>query len=383
MVRSSSGELVADATQKVPICAGCRGALTKRLPTMPPYALANDLWIGRLPPPLRNLTQGAKLLLPISRGIVRRFNCKTDSGAWAPVEEKIKAFVGNFVAFPQADGGRQVLSLPPKETDLVEFVQIVFAGSEPSSLQKARLHELGVSLDLFQRTYEYLRETNEQYSAVRWDDDAARDFAAPEGDGSSLLGLPRCLVACVAVGGKEGAGSRQEGPADAVEPGAGTAAPEPNSAGVAASAGDGSGAATDGGGQSGDEGGERSAAGPRAGDAPGDEGAAGGDGPEGDEGQAAEDEAAKERGEYSAAILDDDLQDLDRQWKQVLLGYQKMEQLHAEKQRVEASTRQMEGMEDYQDRDLECRMKEEAEKIQKAAEKCSRDVEVLKERVEY
>ena len=172
---------------------------------MPPYALANDLWIGRLPPPLRNLTQGAKLLLPIARGIVRRFNCKTDSGAWAPVEEKIKAFVGNFVAFPQADGGRQVLSLPPKETDLVEFVQIVFAGSDPSSLQKARLEELGVSLELFKRAYEYLRDTNEQYAAVRWDDEAARDFADAEGgadgEGSSLLGLPRCLAACVAVGG--------------------------------------------------------------------------------------------------------------------------------------------------------------------------------------
>ena len=194
------GELVADATQKVPICTGCHGALTKRVPTMPAFALANDLWIGRVPPPLRKLTLGAKLLLPIARGIVRRFHCKTDSAAWAPVEERIKAFVGNFVAFPQADGGRQVLSLPPRETDLVESVQIVFAGSDPTKLKGAQLHELGVSLDLFRRAYEYLRDTNEQYSAVRWDDDAARDFADPEGDGSSLLGLPRCLAACVALG---------------------------------------------------------------------------------------------------------------------------------------------------------------------------------------
>merc|ERR1712113_1246221 len=129
------GQLVADATQRVPICTGCHGALTKRVPTMPTFALANDLWIGRVPPPLRKLTLGAKLLLPIARGIVRRFHCKTDSAAWAPVEERIKAFVGNFVAFPQADGGRQVLSLPPRETDLVESVQIVFAGSDPAQLK--------------------------------------------------------------------------------------------------------------------------------------------------------------------------------------------------------------------------------------------------------
>ena len=74
------------------------------------------------------------------------------------------------MAFPQADGGRQVLSLPPKETDLVEFVQVVFAGSDSSCLQKARLEELGVSLELFKRAYEYLRDTNEQYAAVRWDE---------------------------------------------------------------------------------------------------------------------------------------------------------------------------------------------------------------------
>ena len=66
----------------------------------------------------------------------------------------------------------------------------------------------------------------------------------------------------------------------------------------------------------------------------------------------------------------------------MLLGYQKMEQLHADKHRVEASTRQMEGMENYQARDLETRMKEEAEKIQKAADACNRNVEALKRRVE-
>ena len=157
---------------------------------MPSCALANDLWIGRLPPTLRDLSLGAKLLLPIARGIVRRFNCKTDSGGWAPIEEKIKAFVGNFVAFPQADGGRQVLSLPPRESDLVEFVQIVFAGSDPAILQKARMEELGVPLEMFKRAYTYLRDTNEQYAAVRWDEEAAREFADAEGDGSSLLGLP-------------------------------------------------------------------------------------------------------------------------------------------------------------------------------------------------
>ena len=89
MVSNSRGEQVADASQKVPICVGCNAALSKKMPTMPKYALANDLWIGRQPPPLRNLSLGAKLLLPLARGIVRRFNCKTDSGSYMPVDERI------------------------------------------------------------------------------------------------------------------------------------------------------------------------------------------------------------------------------------------------------------------------------------------------------
>ena len=111
MVRNSRGELVADANQKVPICVGCNAALSRKVPTMPKYALANDLWMGRLPPQLRDLSLGAKLLLPLARGIVRRFNCKTDSGRWMPQDQRIKGFVGNVVAFPQADGGRRVVSL--------------------------------------------------------------------------------------------------------------------------------------------------------------------------------------------------------------------------------------------------------------------------------
>ena len=134
---------------------------------MPTCALANDLWIGRLPPPLRNLTLGAKLLLPIARGIVRRFNCVADSGACVPIDERIRVFLGTSWRSLQADGGRQVFSLPPRETDLVEFVQIVFAGSDPGSLQRAQFKELGVSLVPLKRASEYLRGTSEQCSAVR------------------------------------------------------------------------------------------------------------------------------------------------------------------------------------------------------------------------
>eukprot|EP00959_Pyramimonas_sp_CCMP1952_P143297 3000017-Pyramimonas_sp.AAC.1 len=75
----------------------------------------------------------------------------------------------------------------------------------PSSLSSARA---------------YLRDTSTQHDAVRWGEDAMREFADADGDESSLLGLPRCLAACVAVGGED-ARARQEGLAETVGPGAG------------------------------------------------------------------------------------------------------------------------------------------------------------------
>ncbi|MEC9233568.1 MAG: DUF6570 domain-containing protein, partial [Planctomycetota bacterium] len=262
------------------------------------------------------------------------------------------------MAFPQADGGRQVLSLPPRESDLVEFVHIVFAGSDPATLQKARLEELGVPIADFKRAYEYLRDTNEQYAAVRWDDEAAREFADAEGDGSSLLGLPPCLAACVAVGGK-GGDARQEGPADAVQPGAGSAPPKRTSAGAASAEADAN-AAADGGGEAGGE------AGASGEDAAG----AGGEDSEGDEGEADEGEGGDgvEEGEYCAAVADADIMaDLDKQWANVHLSPQKAEEIAREKRKVEALTQQFECMGNFKDRDLDRRLAEAAEEAHRAA----------------
>merc|ERR1712113_557789 len=193
--------------------------------------------------------------------------------------------------------------------------------------------------------YLYLRDTNEQYAAVRWDDEAARNFADPEGDGdgdgSSLLGPPRCLAACVAAGGK-GGDARQEGPDDAVQPGAGSAPPKRTSAGAPSAEGDAN-AAADGGGEAGGGSGN-----PAGEDAAG----AGGGNSEDDEGEADEGEGGEgvEEGEYCAAVADADIMaDLDKQWANVHLSLQKAEEIAREKRRVEALTREFEGMENFQD----------------------------------
>ena len=131
----------------------------------------------------------------------------------------MKGFVGNVVVFPQADGGRVLRSLPPDRLTIAEHLSIVFRGSE-EDYKRAKVEQLGVSLEEFRAAYEWFRSHNEQYARVSWDDVAARDL---EGD-AGALGLPSLLAQCVRRVDAEGQTTqvtRQRGPAEAVEPAVG------------------------------------------------------------------------------------------------------------------------------------------------------------------
>eukprot|EP00973_Karenia_brevis_P032404 4468816-Karenia_brevis.AAC.1 len=97
---------------------------------MPKFALANDLWMGKLPRRLNALSDGAWLLLALARPFIRRYSCLNDSGKWMPHDERIKGYIGNVVAYAQANGGSLLESLPPSAKDVVERIVIAFAGSE-------------------------------------------------------------------------------------------------------------------------------------------------------------------------------------------------------------------------------------------------------------
>ena len=71
-----------DVAKKVPICKDCRVPLARLRPGLPKFALANDLWVGRLPDALAELSEGAKLLLPLARALIKRYNCKTEGSKW-------------------------------------------------------------------------------------------------------------------------------------------------------------------------------------------------------------------------------------------------------------------------------------------------------------
>ena len=277
---------VADPEQLVPICSECRGSLSGQQPKMPKYALANDLWMGKLPVPLGRLSLGSRLLLPLLRGVIRRYNCLTDSGKWRPSDQCIKGFIGNVVAFPQADGGKPVLSLPPSEEALVEYLKIYFVGKSREDFERARVEDFDVTVEEFREAYDFLRSVNEQYARVSW------DSVAEEGlrDTSGSLGLPAQLAACVHFEQRAPRRSTvQKGPADAVE---GAAAAVEAEAGLDVEDAD---SVVD------------------------------------------EEPDAGELGDFSAAVADADMQcDQDKAWKRVEVGLRRAELAALEKAKSEA-----------------------------------------------
>ena len=106
-----------------------------------------------------------------------------------PPEERISAYIGNAVVFPQADGGRLLQSLPPTAEALAEHLVIAFAGSD-QDLKRAYLKDFAVSLDDFREAYEWLRRCNSQYANVQWDSEAARGL-----QGEGVAGAPPVLSA--------------------------------------------------------------------------------------------------------------------------------------------------------------------------------------------
>ena len=322
VVDEKTGEEVADRDQWVPVCEDCHTALTGLRPRMPKFALANDLWMGAMPAPLRSLSVGSWMLLPLGRAAIRRYNCSNDAGTWRPADQRIKGFVGNVCTFPQADGGKLATSLPPSSKDVSEHILIAFTGTD-QDLKKARLEGLGVEPERFKAAYDFLKAHNVLYANTRWDEEAAKDLEMDEGH----LGLPKVLARCLRRQEPdetdEGGRVRQHGPADAV---------------------DASGWHADAGGQ-------------------------------GEEGVAAGHDEVEED-EFCAGIADDDMKtDADKQIVRIQLHLQRLELLQARSMQHEVSVRESHlAMKEY----LDQAGREEIEKEKKRLEQSLAKLDVDK-----
>ena len=155
----STGRMVADVDQAVPVCKLCLCALQRSRPIMPTLALANDFWDGMLPPVLRDLGEIAWHVLALVRPLIKRWRCLPSGVSRGRVDPKecSQGFVGNVAAYPQRDAGAVLLSLPPRPETLKGTISIAFVGSA-ADMQRPFEKPLRVSLQRFRAAYEFLRE---------------------------------------------------------------------------------------------------------------------------------------------------------------------------------------------------------------------------------
>ena len=135
---SVPAELTKDT--RVWVCAECAGSLTRKCPRVPKYALANDLWIGRVPavfrPNKKRLSAMTFLMLSLGRAVVQKVIAERRKPQRP--EEKQKGMRANTVAFPQAKMRELVTAhLPPSSEAATRYLahslSIALVGADPEA----------------------------------------------------------------------------------------------------------------------------------------------------------------------------------------------------------------------------------------------------------
>ena len=210
----------------VRICRDCHRSFSGKKPSLCKYALANDLWLGRIDPLLweANLTHEMCLSLArtVATKVVLRSGQNTSHGVqnpqqWDHVFHQ-SGLVGSAIVFHNGDATHAVESLPPRKFNdalTVTFCTEIETGDQEKGREVVRrISQLQLQKDLFLKQATSLRETNPVYKdgvteinrelLTQWFD---QEVPAPVLD---------CVVT-VPVG-QDGPGKmRQEGPAGATE----------------------------------------------------------------------------------------------------------------------------------------------------------------------
>ena len=122
---------IGDPDQTACICfdrAGCL-CVEDKLIKMPEYALANDLWLGRLPVDLQNGSLGLRMLLGLGRPCFRKLLlCKGQN------DTQQYGFTVNHILISHGSASL-VESLPPPSTHLKDRFVVIF-GQKSSELRE-------------------------------------------------------------------------------------------------------------------------------------------------------------------------------------------------------------------------------------------------------
>ena len=119
----------------ITVCNTCAGHMDKV--TIPPRAIANDLWIGECSETMKALNIPTKLLCSPVRQ--KAYICKFKSHGSRKSAQRSVTVKGSMIAYPQENALLQLGdSLPHPISELARFLSVVFVNSSPSSEEQLK-----------------------------------------------------------------------------------------------------------------------------------------------------------------------------------------------------------------------------------------------------
>ena len=213
------------------ICSDCQQSFTGKKPTMAKYALANDLWLGRIDPLLWEANVTHEMCLALARTVATKVVLRAGDAQkhgtlspnqWDHVFQQ-SGLVGSAVVFHNGDATHAVESLPPRQFNdalAVTFcTEVPEASGEDSAGREVvrRIAHLQLHKDRFVKQATTLRETNPVYAEGVSEINRA---VLTEWLQDQECAVPPPVLDCVVTVpvGTAGPGKmRQDGPADATE----------------------------------------------------------------------------------------------------------------------------------------------------------------------
>ena len=209
--------------ESVGICHDCHRAFSSKKPRLCRFALANDLWLGRMDPLFVDANMTHEMCLALARTVATKVVLRAGGTSVAPnqwdCQYRQTGYVGSSVLFHNGDAKHALQSLPPDK--LNDALAITFCTDLPredhdhgreavSKIVQLRLHR-----DKFLKQADALMTTNIVYATAVAKIDAEQ-LTLWLGDKEEAV--PRVVLDCVVTVpvGDSGPGSmRQEGPAQA------------------------------------------------------------------------------------------------------------------------------------------------------------------------
>ena len=209
--------------ESVGICHDGHRAFSSKKPRLCRFALANDLWLGRMDPLFVDANMTHEMCLALARTVATKVVLRACGTSVAPnqwdCQYRQTGYVGSSVLFHNGDAKHALQSLPPDK--LNDALAITFCTDLPredhdhgreavSKIVQLRLHK-----DKFLQQAHALKTTNIVYATavVNIDADQLTLWLGDEAEA-----VPRAVLDCVVTVpvGDSGPGSmRQEGPAQA------------------------------------------------------------------------------------------------------------------------------------------------------------------------